>query len=506
MNDTASPPSPAPSLLHLPAAVAIARVARERLAEADAALGRLADARDTEALHDFRVAVRRARSLLRAWRPWMGRAASRKVRRRLRDLGDATNAGRDAEVQLAWVEAARSQLARGERSGLNWIARRLRATRRAEYAAARRRVRSDFARVAGTLEERLAAVPVDGSPLGPAFGVLLGEHADALAKTAASIGSADDRRAVHEARIAGKRLRYLLEPLRAESKAVRALVKSMKSLQDTLGELHDLHVLEATLETALADASTEKARALRDAALAGDDARLRREHRRDERLGLVALAALARRRRDDVFADLEESWLREGLAALVSDAQALAASLAPSSPAPGAATPPRNDAAAAEPAQPPLEIERKYLLSALPDRVRSAPSRQIQQGWLPGRLLRERLRRVRDDGGERFYRTIKTGAGLARVEIEEETTAAVFHAMWPLTEGCRISKRRYIVHEGDLAWEVDDFEGRDLVMAEVELASTDQEVPIPAWLREVLVREVTEEGAYTNLALASGRP
>lgn len=497
MNDTAATPSPAPSLLDLPAAVAIARVAGERLDDADAALRRLADARDTEALHDFRVAVRRTRSLLRAWRPWLGRAASRKMRRRLRDLGDATNAGRDAEVQLSWIEAARPQLARGERTGLNWIARRLRATRRAEYAAARRRVRSDFARVAAALEERLAGVPVDGAPLGPAFGVLVRDHADALARNAASIGSADDRRAVHEARIAGKRLRYLLEPLRAGPGPARALVKSMKGLQDALGELHDLHVLEGTLETALAEASAEKARALRDAALAGDDARLRREHRRDERLGLVALAALARRRRDEVFAALDASWLRGGLAALVADAHALSASLAAPSPSPVPA------AASPQAAGPPLEIERKYLLSALPDRVRSAPSREIQQGWLPGQLLRERLRRVRDDRGERFYRTIKTGAGLARVEIEEETTAAVFHAMWPLTEGCRISKRRYIVHEGDLAWEVDDFDDRELVMAEVELASTDQEVPIPAWLQAVLVREVTDDGAYTNLALAT---
>ena len=56
--------------------------------------------KDREALHDFRVAVRRLRSVLRAYRRWLGRAAARKARRRFRSLAATTNDGRDAEVQL----------------------------------------------------------------------------------------------------------------------------------------------------------------------------------------------------------------------------------------------------------------------------------------------------------------------------------------------------------------------------------------------------------------------
>jgi hypothetical protein len=126
-------------LLDLPVREGVARVAREYLGDAESALGRLRNARDIEALHDFRVAVRRLRSLLRAYRRWIGRAGGKKVRRRLRDLGQATNAGRDAEVQVAWLEAQRAALARRERSGLNWLLRRLRAVKRDSYRAARGR-------------------------------------------------------------------------------------------------------------------------------------------------------------------------------------------------------------------------------------------------------------------------------------------------------------------------------------------------------------------------------
>jgi len=158
----------------------------------------------------------------------------------------------------------------------------------------------------------------------------------------------------------------------------------------------------------------------------------------------------------------------------------------------------------------PLEIERKYLLSALPDVVRSARVMEVEQGWLPGERIVERLRRVREMapgggaavGGERWYRTIKSGHGLVRMELEEEAPGWLGEALWPLTEGRRVTKRRYCVSEGETLWEIDEFTDRELVLAEVELPTEDAEVLIPDWLAPVLVREVTGERAYTNRSLA----
>lgn len=150
-----------------------------------------------------------------------------------------------------------------------------------------------------------------------------------------------------------------------------------------------------------------------------------------------------------------------------------------------------------------VEIERKYLLRALPAAVRSARSIEIDQGYVPGERIHERIRRSRSGSETKYYRTVKAGFGLQRLEIEEETTQAFFEALWPLTRGARVHKRRYLMPEGEVTWEIDEFLDRDgLWLAEVELQAIDQQVSIPAWLAPAVVREVTTEREYTNRELA----
>lgn len=152
----------------------------------------------------------------------------------------------------------------------------------------------------------------------------------------------------------------------------------------------------------------------------------------------------------------------------------------------------------------PLEIERKYLLRDLPPAVENARSVEIDQGYLPGTEIRERIRRVRGADGVWFVRTLKAGVGIERVEIEEATTEQFFLAVWPLTRGNRIQKRRYDVRDpSGFVWEIDEFLDRSgLWLAEVELERADQPVTPPEWLQPYIVREVTDEPAYTNRALS----
>ena len=107
------------------------------------------------------------------------------------------------------------------------------------------------------------------------------------------------------------------------------------------------------------------------------------------------------------------------------------------------------------------EIERKYLLRELPARAVGAPSLEIDQGYLPGERINERIRRTRGSDGLRYYRTIKAGSGIDRLEVEEETSELFFTTVWPLTRGCRVHKRRYLVPEAELTWEIDEFLDRD---------------------------------------------
>lgn len=149
-----------------------------------------------------------------------------------------------------------------------------------------------------------------------------------------------------------------------------------------------------------------------------------------------------------------------------------------------------------------VEIERKYLLRALPPAVTGARSVLMDQGYVPGRLVRERVRRIRDGDEERYVRTVKLGRGVARQEFEEETTREIFEALWSVTKGRRLQKRRYFVPADGLTWEIDEFTDRPLFLAELELPSEEHDVRIPDWLAPYVVREVTHEGAYGNSQLA----
>jgi CYTH domain-containing protein len=205
----------------------------------------------------------------------------------------------------------------------------------------------------------------------------------------------------------------------------------------------------------------------------------------------VALTRRAVARRAALDAEIDAEWLRAGGGAgLVAALDTLAAAIE------------------ATHGGPPLEIERKYLLRALPRHLRGAAASEIDQGWLPGERLRERVRRVREPAPageaarERYVRTVKLGSGVTRAEVEEECTRELFDALWPLTRERRVRKRRYRVRDGALVWEVDEFVDRSLVVAEVELPSADTPAPPPEWLAPYVVREVTDEGTYVNANLA----
>src|SRR3990172_9636155 len=84
----------------------------------------LPSAEDPEAVHNYRVALRRLRTLLRAFRPWLPSIAPG-VRRRLRRLMRGTNQPRNLEVLLAWVAAETGSLTTRQQAGAQWFASRL---------------------------------------------------------------------------------------------------------------------------------------------------------------------------------------------------------------------------------------------------------------------------------------------------------------------------------------------------------------------------------------------
>ena len=163
----------------------------------------------------------------------------------------------------------------------------------------------------------------------------------------------------------------------------------------------------------------------------------------------------------------------------------------------------------------PLEIERSFLLASMPTLPTDDRNRgmlRIEQGYLreipEGKhgSIEGRIRRTEHpDGRITCVHTIKHGTGLVRTEQERSLEPSEFDALWPRTEGRRLTKERHRIREGDLLWEIDRFLEIDLVLAEVELPTVETDAPMPDWLACVVVREVTDEPEYRNFALATRR-
>ena len=468
------------NLLERPPEEAARLLALSFLAEASAAHGRLRNPDDGEALHDFRVAVRRLRSCCRGFRPYLKASVSRKQRRRLREITLATNAARDTEVQLNWVRARREQLLETERAGADRLIARLQARRSQAHALILDRVSAEFVVVEARLRRRLSEfqtrVHLHGRPQHPSFGRVAGTLAQlqavALRDRLAAVVGVQGTDEAHRARIAAKRLRYLLEPLARRGKRAKALVDHLRGLQDLLGEVRDTQVLVREILSAREWAVNDGATGL-DAELPDHGADAPRVTAPD----LDALARLGQAQLTQVFCRLEAEWLGGRAEGLLRSIERFGKALA---------TRRRRD----------VEIERKFLLTGLPARAREVASLTVEQGWIPGETLQERIRHSLGNGGERYTRTIKLGVGVARTEFEEETTREVFESLWPLTSGRRVQKVRHVIPAGDHVWEVDDFTDRELVLAEIELNSEQER------LKSYVVREVTNEPEYVNLNLA----
>ncbi len=327
-----SNPQLTPELLGEPAQRAAREIALARLEIVSAARQRLGGD-DPAALHDVRVALRRLRSWLNAYRPALDDTVRRKSRRTFTRLARATNVARDAEVALAWLEAQRDlpqPALRGHRDLVDRVtAERMASAREVdEYLAAR--LPKAVARLERQLGSYWLRIPVGASavevPMYALTARLLRSHAKAFSRAVKRARSVGDIGAAHAARIAGKRLRYLLEPLDADAR-VAELVARVTALQDRLGEYHDaqlladriLHEVEETagtnaLRRAVATVEPELAAPRPRGASA----------RRGQRSGLLEIARRAHRDATKAFTAYKRAWPGRVLTATVHEVDAIA--------------------------------------------------------------------------------------------------------------------------------------------------------------------------------------
>ena len=150
-------------------------------------------------------------------------------------------------------------------------------------------------------------------------------------------------------------------------------------------------------------------------------------------------------------------------------------------------------------ATPGQEIERKFLVDALPEDL--PPGERVEQGYLAVAPDGVEVRIRRRDGDCTL--TVKSGPAHVRVEEELEIDDRRFEALWALTEGRRIAKTRHLVPLDDgLTAEVDVYADAldGLLTAEVEFGSSEASAAFapPDWLGA----EVTGDARYANQSLA----
>jgi triphosphatase len=197
---------------------------------------------EVEAIHDFRVALRRIRSALRLFTREEDDSKVHKLRKRSVEFARITGRVRDLDVHL---KRARLDLADGsapEAWVLSLAVERQTAMKAVEEMLSGKNYRRWKKKLGSWLESTPSDPGNDGLPKA------IQVHVEQVASHSRAVGDEE----VHALRIAIKRLRYLLEffskDLQPKS---RAAINKLSHAQDLLGEYHDTVVGLSKLDAAI---------------------------------------------------------------------------------------------------------------------------------------------------------------------------------------------------------------------------------------------------------------
>jgi CHAD domain-containing protein len=225
--------------------------------------GTLADL-DTEFLHDLRVSVRRARSVLREMRGVFPPAERAHLRTELRWVQALTGPVRDLDVQLLEWRELTALLSDERRADVGPLHDLLSRRRTVELRALERGLQSR--RFADAMNEWRALAGLGPAPTSAPEWPLAGVAIEAAAgdrirsvhrrmvRDGSAIDDASPPEALHDLRKRGKELRYLLELFGSlfPQPVVKPMVSALKALQDVLGRFQDCAV-QADLLRGLGD-------------------------------------------------------------------------------------------------------------------------------------------------------------------------------------------------------------------------------------------------------------
>jgi len=147
------------------------------------------------------------------------------------------------------------------------------------------------------------------------------------------------------------------------------------------------------------------------------------------------------------------------------------------------------------------EIERKFLLKRFPRLEKINNVYQIEQ-WYHSDGFRYRYQVNTSTGTVEIFKTKKTNISKG-VNMEEETTLTLdeLNAI-DLSNSLSIKKIRTVVKYKGLKFEIDKYEGINIVILEVELDDLEQKINIPKYIEKEILYEVTGIKEFSNKSLA----
>lgn len=155
-----------------------------------------------------------------------------------------------------------------------------------------------------------------------------------------------------------------------------------------------------------------------------------------------------------------------------------------------------------------FEIERKFLIEC-PDleKLENDPMCHrvdIVQTYLISEIGEEvRIRQRCDNGVYTYYKTVKIGEGIKRIEAEERIDKRTYLTLMRDADpnSHPIYKTRYFYSYDGQSFEIDVYPSMpEYAIVEIELCHENDEVRLPEAF--VLIREVTDDPAYKNRTLA----
>ncbi|HYQ72163.1 MAG TPA: CHAD domain-containing protein [Gammaproteobacteria bacterium] len=212
---------------------------------------------DTEFLHDFRVAVRRTRSALTQIKGVLPAPVLNRYKREFAWLGQITTPSRDLDVYLLQFDDYKHSLPESAQADIEPLREFLLRHQAIEHKALLKGLNSARYRRLTENWRRFLTQPVaERSTLANAKRPVIEVACERIwrvyrriLKEGRGITPDSPAEALHELRKTGKKLRYLIEFFQSlfPDNDVKALIKTLKQLQDNLGDFQDYEVQVMTL-------------------------------------------------------------------------------------------------------------------------------------------------------------------------------------------------------------------------------------------------------------------